>query len=317
MCPCSEDFMPMDCSNPAPAPWQLCCALVLQHLQALCASPTLLIPSCTTWLIRNARAGGWEQASHVTDSSAEHFPSSHGLWARGPWWASGMALMVFYGFFVYLPSSFFLKSLKFQHPLPNTDVSAYASTRHRVSGQNLKPFLFFWWSNGARVKVWEKENGLLTCPFSPNFSYFPVMVFQQDLSRFLGNWSSCKNLNLKSFSKGKQSLTLHLFFSILDFCETSRPAVCGFLVDLGCNGKFRPRPKTQWWPYVKLLINWTALLPCDWYLAPGSDTTFPQGSRNIIYDLVTEIWLLFYVLVRLYRLTFINDLVTSQRTERT
>lgn len=68
-------------------------------------------------------------------------------------------------------------------------------------------------------------------------------MFKQDLSRVVWKRSSCQNLNLKSFSKGKQGLALHFFFFILDLCETSHPAVCGLLMDLGC--KWRVQAQTK------------------------------------------------------------------------
>lgn len=66
---------------------------------------------------------------------------------------------------------------------------------------------------------------------------------------------------------------------------------------------------------MKLLINWSALFPCDWYLAAGSGMALPQCLRNIIYGRVTEIWLLLCILVRSCGMTFINGLAISQRTE--
>lgn len=52
------------------------------------------------------------------------------------------------------------------------------------------------------------------------------------------------------------------FFSSLDFVK---PPILWFVVCLWicvANGYFSPGKK-QWWSYVKLLINWAALLPCD------------------------------------------------------
>lgn len=57
-------------------------------------------------------------------------------------WYGPNGLLCFFSY-IYPVVYFFLKSHKFQHPLPNTDVSLYVSTCHGVSGQNLKPFCLF------------------------------------------------------------------------------------------------------------------------------------------------------------------------------
>lgn len=51
------------------------------------------------WSGMPGRKGGNRPGMLLTDSSAQHFPSSHGLQVRGLWWAVGMALLVFCGFF--------------------------------------------------------------------------------------------------------------------------------------------------------------------------------------------------------------------------
>lgn len=107
MCPCFEDFLSMDCLSPDLAPSQPCCGLVLQHLQALCASPTLLIPSCATWLIRGWSGMPGQEGGNRPDvlltvlhsTSPAPTGTCHEL-LLWPSWSS-------VAFFTYLPSWFF------------------------------------------------------------------------------------------------------------------------------------------------------------------------------------------------------------------
>lgn len=104
-----------------------------------------------------------------------------------------------------------------------------------------------------------------------------------------------KSLPKKSFWKWKQDLAL-LFSPVLillNLPSCGLWSACGFVLQMATSGK------KQWWSYVKLLINWAALLPCDWYLAADSGTAFPQCLRSIIYGRVIELQLLCNVLVRL------------------